>query len=324
MAFAFALPAIGSVALPALGSVVGGIGSLASAIPVVGGSLGSLLGTGAGGGLAGALTGLGTGGGISGALGTLGSGIKGMLPAFGQHSAGHALGGLTDMFGGIYGGADKLLGGLLPNIGGAGISPADGYLGSLFSPQAAGSAMQGPQIPLSNQFESFLNGGPNVSQANIDAGLAQIAPGNDGGFFGMGKGGGLMDTVMGGIGKASEAAKIAQGLGLGGMSDATPGVTQQQINTRPVVESKPIILGGGQTPQNQNIQLSPPTSYMPMPVQPVGDPRQSENYTPLPMRSPIVDQTFQGLNDPRMQLAGTSPQAQSLASIYGGGQSSMV
>ena len=328
MAFAFALPAIGTAVLPAIGAIGSGIGAAASgiggalasgagtlggalsSIPVIGGTLGGTIGS-LGSGLGGSLAALG-GGNIGGALSSLGSGIIG--------AGSNILGGM----GGLYTGADKILGGLLPNIGGAGITPQNGYLGSLFSPQAAGSAMQGPQIPLSNQFESFLNGGPNVSQANIDAGLSQIAPGNDGGFFGMGKGGGLMDTVMGGIGKASEVAKIAQGLGLGGMSDAAPGVTQQQITTRPVVESQPIILGGGQSPQNQNIQLSPPTSYMPMPVQPVGDPRQSENYTPLPMRSPIVDQTFQGLNDPRMQLAGTSPQAQSLASIYGGGQSSMV
>ena len=322
MAFAFALPAIGSAVLPMLGTAASGIGgALASgagalggalsSIPVIGGSLGGMVGS-LGGGLGGGLSALGAGN-IGGALSSLGSGVLG--------AGSNLLGGL----GGIYGGADKLLGGLLPNIGGAGISPANGYLGSLFSPQAAGSAMQGPQIPLSNQFamNDFGLSGPGVSQGNIDAGLSQINPGNDGGFFGMGGGKGIMDSVMGGIGKASEVAKIAQGLGLGGGGD-TPGVTQEQITTRPVVQGqvqKPIILGGGQTPQNQSIQLSPPTSFMP-PV--VGDPRQAQGYTPLPMRSPIVDQTLQGLSDPRMQLAGGSPQAQSLASIYGGGQSSMV
>ena len=320
MAFAFALPAIGTAVLPMLGTAASGIGgALASgagalggalsSIPVIGGSLGGMVGS-LGGGLGGGLAALG-GGNIGGALSSLGSGVLG--------AGSNLLGGL----GGIYGGADKMLGGLLPNIGGAGISPADGYLGSLFSPQAAGSAMQGPQIPLSNQFQSFLDGGPGVSQGNIDAGLSQIAPGNDGGFFGMGGGKDLLGSVMGGIGKASEVAKIAQSLGLGGGGD-TPGVTQEQITTRPVVQGeaqKPIILGGGQTPQNQSIQLSPPTSFIP-PV--VGDPRQAQGYTPLPMKSPIVDQTLQGLSDPRMQLAGGSPQAQSLASIYGGGQSSMV
>lgn len=269
MAFAFALPAIGTAVLPAIGTVASGLGgALASgagalggalsSIPVIGGTLGGTIGS-LGSGLGGSLAALG-GGNIGGALSSLGSGILG--------AGSNILGGM----GGLYTGADKVLGGLLPNIGGAGITPQNGYLGSLFKPQAAGSAMQGPQIPLSNQFESFLNGGPDVSQANIDAGLAQIAPGNAGGFFGMG-GKDLMGSVMGGIGKASEVAKIAQGLGLGGMS--TPGVTQQQVTTRPVVQGetqKPIMFGGGQTPMNAPINIGgniqgfgPPTSMNQLP-----------------------------------------------------------
>jgi len=324
MAFAFALPAIGSAVLPAIGSVVGGIGSLASAVPVVGGSLGSLLGTGGGGGLAGALTSLGTGGGLGASLGTLGTGIKGMLPALGTHSSGHLMGGLTDMFGGIgkaagglYGGADKMLGGLLTNMGiGGTITPQQGYLGSLFTPQAAGSAMQGPQIPLSNQFESFLNGGPAVSGANIDAGLAQIAPGNMGGFFGMGGG---LDKYAG---KAAGLAKIAQGLGMGG-GGGQPGVTQQQVQARSIVPGqvqeapKPILLGGGQSPGNQALQLGPPTSFYNAAGMPGGV--QYQDRVSQVVRDTLKDMNMGGGG----AGGGLTPQARSLANTMGARATSM-
>jgi hypothetical protein len=331
MAFAFALPAIGTAVLPAIGAVGSGLGAAASgiggalasgagalggalgSIPVIGGTLGGTIGS-LGSGLGGSLAALG-GGNIGGALSSLGSGIMG--------AGSNILGGM----GGLYTGADKVLGGLLPNIGGAGISPANGYLGSLFKPQ--GTPTAGGQVFGVNPFDT-VDPNPFVAQNAMDT-MAKneliakgFLPQEGGGLFGMG-GKDLLGSVVGGIGKAAEVAKIAQGLGLGGLSDATPGVTQQQVTTRPVVQGeaqKPIILGGGQTPQNQSVQLSPPTSYMPMPVQPVGDPRQADGYTPLPMRSPTVDQALEGLGGP--MIAGTSPQAQSLASIYGGGLSSMA
>tara|TARA_Y100000114_G_C11738488_1_gene317590 strand:+ start:281 stop:1282 length:1002 start_codon:yes stop_codon:yes gene_type:complete len=98
--------------LPAAGTVLGGLGAAASAIPIIGPTLGAL--GGGLGGAAGALSSIPTAGlasGLGGALSSLGSGV---------------LGGL----GGLYTGADKLLGGFLPNLGGGiGITPQAGFLG---------------------------------------------------------------------------------------------------------------------------------------------------------------------------------------------------
>ena len=91
--------------LPAAGTILSGLGAAASAIPIIGPSLGAL-----GGGLGGSLTALGAGN-LMGAASSLGSGILG---------AGT----------GLYTGADKLLGGFLPNLGGGiGITPQAGFLG---------------------------------------------------------------------------------------------------------------------------------------------------------------------------------------------------
>lgn len=103
--------------LPAAGSILTGLGAAASSIPLIGGALGSI-----GGGLGGALTSLGAGN-ILGAASSLGSGVLGL----GTN---------------LYTGADKLLGGFLPNIMGAGITPAQGFLGhggeALFGQQGLG------------------------------------------------------------------------------------------------------------------------------------------------------------------------------------------
>lgn len=133
MAFAFALPAIGSAVLPAIGSVASGLGgALASGAGALGGAIGSLPGLSSVGGAIGSL-----GSGLGGSLGALGAGnLGGALSSLGSGVLGagaNALGGL----GSLYTGADKIVGGLLPNIGGAGIAPTDGYLGALFKPQGA-------------------------------------------------------------------------------------------------------------------------------------------------------------------------------------------
>lgn len=98
--------------LPAAGTVLGGLGAAASAIPIIGPTLGAI--GGGLGGAAGALSSIPTAGlasGLGGALSSLGSGVLG---------AGA----------GLYTGADKLLGGFLPNLGGGiGISPSAGFLG---------------------------------------------------------------------------------------------------------------------------------------------------------------------------------------------------
>ena len=159
----------------ALPTVVGGLGTLAGALPVIGGPIASMLGTGAaGGGIAGALGSLGAGGGLSGALGSLGTGLKGMLPALG--GAGTGLPGIGQGLGTMYGGLDKALAGFLPNMGVAGTTtPAQGFLGS-FMPK---SSMFGDQVGYG-------------TVANPPEG-GFVAPGNDGGGFGglkeiMGKG----------------------------------------------------------------------------------------------------------------------------------------
>lgn len=90
--------------LPTAGTILTGLGAAASSIPLVGGTLGAI-----GGGLGGSLTALGAGN-LMGAASSLGSGLLG---------AGSNL----------YLGADKLLGGFLPNLGGIGISPTAGFLG---------------------------------------------------------------------------------------------------------------------------------------------------------------------------------------------------
>ena len=237
MAFAFAIPAIGSAVLPAIGTVASGLGgalasgagalgSALSTIPVIGAPIGGAIGS-LGSGLGGSLGALGAGN-IGGALSSLGSGALG------------AGSNLLSGVGGLYAGADKLAGGLLPNLGiGGTITPSQGYLGGLF-PQS-GAAAQGPQIPLSQQFQSFLDGGAPVSQANIDAGLTQMGAGGQGGLnFGK-----VMD-LMGTIGKEFG-------------SEGAPGVTQKGVNTMPVngQPAGPTILPNSPGNNLRNVQLAP-------------------------------------------------------------------
>lgn len=91
--------------LPTAGTILTGLGAAASSIPLIGGTIGAGLG-----GLGGAATALGAGN-LMGAASSLGSGVLGM----GSN---------------LYLGADKLLGGFLPNLGSVGITPQAGFLGS--------------------------------------------------------------------------------------------------------------------------------------------------------------------------------------------------
>ena len=213
MAFAFALPAIASVALPALGTVAAGIGSVASAIPVIGGSLGSLIGTGAGGGIAGALG----AGSLSGAATALGTGLSGMLPALGTSTG---MSGLTGGLGGLYGGADALLGGMLPNMGVAGtVTPSMGWMGS------GGLGITGPKgfAPTGNGM-MYNEATGQYMMDGVSGGGSGLA---DPGFFSSGgMGGKLGGAAMGGLDKVG---KIAQVLGKlsGGQAPALGGGTQE-------------------------------------------------------------------------------------------------
>lgn len=126
--------------LPTAGTILGGLGAAASAIPIIGPSLGAI-----GGGLGGAATALGAGN-IMGAASSLGSGLMGGL-------------------GGLYTGADKILGGFLPNLGGFGIAPAQGFLG-----HGDKSLLGGAGLGLLGGPGQFL-GGPAVTGA-VPAGIA--------------------------------------------------------------------------------------------------------------------------------------------------------
>ena len=305
MAFAFALPAIGSAVLPAIGAIGSGLGAAASGI---GGALAS--GAGALGGAIGSLPGLSS---VGGAIGSLGSGLGGGLAALGGGNLGGALSSVgsgllgagsnaLSGLGGLYTGADKILGGLLPNIGGAGITPQNGYLGALFKPQAAGPNAVGYGTVLAPPPGGFPAEG--------------LAPGHMGGFFGMGGG------LDGFVGKAAGLAKIAQGLGLGG-EGGQPGVTQGQVNARPIVPGqvqeapKPIILGGGQSPGNQALQLGPPTGfYNSGGVSPMGIQYQDRV-------SELVRDTLKDMNMGGTGGGGMTPQARSLANTMGARATSM-
>lgn len=340
MAFVAVLPAVGTAVAAgagaigtglamgagAIGSGIGAIGGLASSIPVIGSTLGGAIGSlgsgiGAlGSGLGGSIGALGAGN-LSGAVSSLGSGLLG--------AGSNLIGGVG---GSLYGGADQLLGGFLPNIGGVGISPAQGYMGSMFknSPMFGGTA---------NPFDTHgvMNFNPNnpfdLAQAQ---GLTQPTGGIGQGLGGiLNKGMGMARGVGETAGKINSIRNIFD----------PPGATQPGVYDDRVIErgggeaQKPIILGGGQTPGNNQIQLAPqqvpvagPTSYAPM----NGAMPQMRNPFPVasneevvkqiaaaqPVSSPIVAQAIQQLNSQQPGL--TSPQVQSLASTYGGGLSSMV
>ncbi len=196
MAFVAVLPAVGSAVLPALGTILttgagmvgsglGALGGAMSSIPLIGGSLGSALG------------------GIGSGIGALGGGLGGGLSALGAGNIGGALsstlGGLTSGLGaaggGLFTGADMMLGGLLPNVAGAGITPAAGYLGQgglgLIGKPAANAAAQ--------SIGSVMPGGT-TSGAMDGLGFAnEVMPG------------GTTSGAMDGLGITAEAATQAGG-----------------------------------------------------------------------------------------------------------------
>ena len=161
--------------LPAAGTVLTGLGAAASATPIIGPTLGAL-----GGGLGGAATALGAGN-LTGALSSLGSGVLG---------AGA----------GLYTGADKLLGGFLPNLGGGiGITPQAGFLGQgglgviggpgqMFGPQAPAGTTTG--IGYDGLQSSFAPGAnPNLPSGGMGLGSDSLMP-KSGGMFG-----GIKDSI---------------------------------------------------------------------------------------------------------------------------------
>lgn len=145
--------------LPTAGTILTGLGAAASSIPLIGGTIGAGLG-----GLGSAATALGAGN-LMGAASSLGSGVLGM----GSN---------------LYLGADKLLGGFLPNLGGVGISPTAGFLGQgglgviggpgqLMGP----GGLMGPTT-VATQGVPAMNGimAPGVSPAGAGTVLANPAP----------------------------------------------------------------------------------------------------------------------------------------------------
>ena len=122
--------------LPTAGTALAGLGGIASSIPVIGGTLGAGLGgLGSAAAALGSIPTAGLGAGLSGAASSLGSGLLGM----GTNA---------------YLGADKLLGGFLPNIGGVGITPSQGLFGMMMpnavgnNPMFGGDAFNNPNLTL--------------------------------------------------------------------------------------------------------------------------------------------------------------------------------
>ena len=275
MAFVAVVPAVGSAVVGGLGAVGAGLGAAASGIGgalatgagAIGSGLGALGGAVSGipvigGTLGGALGGLGSG------IGALGSGLGGSIGALGAGNLGGAvsslgsglLGAGSNLIGGVggslYGGADQLLGGLLPNIGSVGITPAQGYLGNLFpsavgqNPLFGGRAMQDAHIQAFNAAKGNM--------AHIDA--YNAAQGGMGGMLGKGLG------ALGKVGNAAGAINAARNIFDPPQAPAA-GVYGNGVAMRPDIPSqKPIILGGGSTPMNQSVQLAQPGAYAPIPA----------------------------------------------------------
>lgn len=240
MAFVAVVPAVGTgiAGIAGLGgSALAGLGGLASAIPAIGGVVAPAL-TGLGGavgslgaGLGGSLMGGGLGA-LTGGLGGAASSLLGSGAAAG--GLGSGLLGMGSGLGGLYAGADKLLGGFLPNLGiGGTIAPAQGYLGGLFPGMQNSPMFGGTANPFATH--GVMNFNPNnpfdVAQAQ---GLTQPT-------------GGIGD-VLGGLGKKAAAAQ-----GLLGAIDATrtttptPQSIQHSVNLqRPAPGLQP---NGGQAPQ---------------------------------------------------------------------------
>ena len=134
--------------LPTAGTILGGLGAAASGIPIIGSVAAPLLG--GLGGAAGAFGGLSSGVGLGSVLGnaatSLGSGILGSGA-------------------GLLSGADKLVGGFLPNVVGGMITPQQGFLG-----HGDKALLGGAGLGLLGGPGQFL-GGPAVAGA-IPAGVA--------------------------------------------------------------------------------------------------------------------------------------------------------
>lgn len=256
MAFVAVVPAVGSAVLPAIGAIGSGLGgalatgagALGSGIAGIGSALGSvpLLGSiaspalsglggaigGLGGGLGGALGALGAGN-IGGALGSLGGGLGAAgANLFGSAGVG---GGGGSGFLGMYGGLDKMLGGLLPNMGiGGTVAPAQGYLGSIFPGMQNSPMFGGTANPFATH--GVMNFNPNNP---FDLAQAQGLTAPSGGGIG---------GALGGLGQKAGAIQ-----GLLGAIDATrtttptPQSVQHSVNLqRPAPGLQP---NGGQQPQ---------------------------------------------------------------------------
>jgi hypothetical protein len=237
------------------------------------------------------LTALGAGN-IPGAVSSLGSGLLG--------AGSNLIGGVG---GSLYGGADQLLGGFLPNMGGVGITPAQGYMGGMFK-----------NMP--------MFGGVDPTQA---VGYGTVLAPPAGGF--PGAGGGMLGKGLGALGKFGETmGTINAARNIFDPPGATqPGVYGDRVIQRNIQDepsSKPIIYGGGQTPVNQSVQLAPPSAYAPIP------PITWENNGKLniPFDHPDLHPDLQQIGRDILaeEEAKKSAQRASLDRITGGSASSMM
>lgn len=276
--------------LPTAGTIIGGLGAAASSIPIIGSVAAPVLG-----GLGGGLTALGAGN-LAGAATSIGSGLLG--------------GGA-----GLYTGADKLLGGFLPNLGGGiGISPADGFLGKgglgLFG--GPGQPFGGPataQVYGVNPFDT-VDKNPFVAQQAMDQ-MAQnelIAKG-------------FMDAPVGALGTGLGALNK-----LGATADVIKGLLPQEQPAAGVFSNgvNPRQQGGGikvtprsQTPLNRPVNLAQPPGMMVAP----GAGAMS------PGGGTYVDQVGKAAAQEAAQRAGgvrsADPRVESLKKIHGGRPTTM-
>lgn len=187
MAFVAVIPAVGSTVLPALGTALSTGAGLASSLPVVGGTIGSL-----GSGLGSAMTALGAGN-LGAAASSLGSGLLGagssLLPT-NLLSAGNLLGGLGKSFGigvngatpfageyslgsglgGLLGGVKKIgeVAGAINGLRGGGATPAPGAnaTGINLRDISAIKSLMGED----KDIQQNAGGAPEISQVNLGGG----------------------------------------------------------------------------------------------------------------------------------------------------------
>ena len=169
MAFVAVIPAVGSVALPALGTALStgagalgtglaGLGGLATSIPGIGGMLGSGLG-----GLGGGLASLGSG--LGGALGALGGGA----PFTALGTLGKGLGGTLGSLGaGISGGGLPHFQNMINGVGGS-MLPT-GLMGSAI-PQGSIGAITGDPMGVGGGFNNFIDTVGKIGSAGQKLGL---------------------------------------------------------------------------------------------------------------------------------------------------------